>query len=130
MNRTNPCLTITAWLIIMLLLPASAEAIGFDCHVVFGTSLSDPGKASALARKASQTPYSELDEFPIPSSPYAIGGHHFSAGTTWIEQLAQRRTRIYFGTEFTQPERCKESSLAKRPQRLKPIAATLNWASA
>ena len=51
----------------------------------FGDSLSDPGNF-----------FTELGEFvvqpfePIPGAPYAIGGHHFSNGRTWAEQLAAR----------------------------------------
>jgi len=48
---------------------------------VFGDSLSDPGNAFALSHTVSNTPYAV-----IPSFPYAIGGHHFSNGKTWIEQ--------------------------------------------
>jgi phospholipase/lecithinase/hemolysin len=49
----------------------------------FGDSLSDAGNF-----------FTELGEFvvqpfePIPDAPYAIGGHHFSNGRTWAEQLA------------------------------------------
>ena len=53
--------------------------------VVFGDSLSDPGNAWILTHEQSKPPY-EI----IPSAPYAIGGHHFSNGQTWIEQLAKR----------------------------------------
>ncbi len=48
---------------------------------VFGDSLSDPGNVFALSGTVSHTPYAV-----IPSAPYAIGGHHFSNGKTWIEQ--------------------------------------------
>ena len=30
-----------------------------------------------------------LDPLLVPSAPYARGGHHFSNGATWIEQLAR-----------------------------------------
>ena len=78
---------------------ASANLI-FGSIVVFGTSLSDPGNAFALlshppagmspASAVSQNhpPYDTLDEFLVPSAPYAKGGHHFSNGPTWIEQFA------------------------------------------
>jgi len=48
---------------------------------VFGDSLSDPGNVFALTGTVSKAPYAV-----IPSAPYAIGGHHFSNGKTWIEQ--------------------------------------------
>jgi phospholipase/lecithinase/hemolysin len=48
---------------------------------VFGDSLSDPGNVYALTGTVSKAPYAV-----IPSAPYAIGGHHFSNGKTWVEQ--------------------------------------------
>jgi outer membrane lipase/esterase len=90
MNRTKQRPTIAAWLILALLVPAFVEALTFDRIVVFGTSISDPGNSFALTGQAIKPPHSELDGMLIPPSPYAIGGHHFSNGATWIEQLAQR----------------------------------------
>lgn len=85
-------------------LPGVALAqMTFSDIVVFGTSLSDPGNAFtllahpvaglALQDNVSQNtpPYDALDEFLVPSAPYARGGHHFSNGATWIEQFAQDR---------------------------------------
>lgn len=73
-----------------LLVPIWATAqITFDKIVVFGTSLSDPGNAFALTKQISTPPYSTLDQFLIPDAPYAIDGHHFSNGATWIEQFAR-----------------------------------------
>lgn len=57
--------------------------------VVFGTSLSDAGNAFALLGEANTPPDYDLDPFLIPSAPYAKGGHHFSNGATWVEQLAR-----------------------------------------
>ena len=68
--------------------PAAAQA-PFSGIVVFGTSLSDPGNAFAL-RGAQATPHDfMLNPLLIPSAPYAKGGHHFSNGPTWIEQLGR-----------------------------------------
>lgn len=53
--------------------------------VVFGDSLSDPGNAFVLLEETEFPPF-EL----IPDAPYARGGHHFTNGATWIEQLAAR----------------------------------------
>ncbi len=53
---------------------------------VFGDSLSDPGNVFALTGDVSNTPYDI-----IPSAPYAVGGHHFSNGKTWIEQRPTQR---------------------------------------
>ena len=55
--------------------------------VVFGTSLSDPGNAFALAKIQATPPDFSLDQLLVPSAPYAKGGHHLSNGATWVEQL-------------------------------------------
>jgi phospholipase/lecithinase/hemolysin len=61
----------------------------FDSLVVFGTSLSDPGNAFALRGGTNTPPDYDVDPFLVPSAPYARGGHHFSDGATWAEQLAR-----------------------------------------
>ncbi len=50
--------------------------------VAFGDSLADPGNAFTLLQISAVPPFE-----PIPSAPYARGGHHFSNGATWVEQL-------------------------------------------
>jgi phospholipase/lecithinase/hemolysin len=50
--------------------------------VVFGDSLSDPGNHFIAYGESARQPFQ-----PIPSASYDIGGHHFSNGNTWIEQL-------------------------------------------
>ena len=67
----------------------SAGAESFDRIVVFGTSLSDSGNAFALRGGNSVPPDYSVDPFLIPVVPYAKGGHHFSNGATWVEQLAR-----------------------------------------
>ena len=62
----------------------------YDGVMVFGTSLSDPGNAFVLWGEASTPPDYQLDPLLIPSAPYAKGGHHFTDGRTWVEQLAGR----------------------------------------
>lgn len=57
--------------------------------VVFGTSLSDPGNAFALAGGVNTPPDYLQDIFMVPNAPYARGGHHLTNGATWIEQLAR-----------------------------------------
>lgn len=52
--------------------------------VFFGDSLSDPGNYFIRFGTTSHPPF-----VPIPDDPYAIGGHHFSNGATWAEQLAR-----------------------------------------
>ncbi|WP_024302810.1 SGNH/GDSL hydrolase family protein [Pseudogulbenkiania sp. MAI-1] len=72
----------------------AAQQVTFDRIVVFGTSLSDPGNVYALTGQQNTPPYDKLDPsdpFLIPSAPYAVGGHHFSDGPTWVEQFAVTR---------------------------------------
>ncbi len=91
--------------LMVLCLPGVASAqLSFNSIVVFGTSVSDPGNAYALLAQPqaglaydcsvtlSLPPYqSVVDEGLYPCAPYAIGGHHFSDGSTWIEQFATAR---------------------------------------
>ena len=76
-------LTSTVTLIFALIISAYAQAAQkVDDLVVFGDSLSDPGNAFALLGTQSLPPY-----LLVPEAPYAIGGHHFSNGRTWVEKL-------------------------------------------
>lgn len=52
--------------------------------VIFGDSLSDPGNHFVQFGMASHQPFEV-----VPDWPYAIGGHHFSNGATWAEQLTR-----------------------------------------
>jgi phospholipase/lecithinase/hemolysin len=51
--------------------------------VFFGDSLSDPGNHYTAFGTIARQPF-----VPIPDDSYAVGGHHFSNGATWAEQLA------------------------------------------
>jgi phospholipase/lecithinase/hemolysin len=51
--------------------------------VVFGDSLSDPGNHFIEFGTTSLQPFA-----PIPDASYAIGGHHFTNGATWVERMA------------------------------------------
>jgi phospholipase/lecithinase/hemolysin len=68
--------------LVVLITAGMASAV--DRIVTFGDSLSDPGNAFALVRTSETAPFE-----PIPDAPYARGGHHFTNGETWIEQLAR-----------------------------------------
>lgn len=78
---------------------ALAQRSDIDRLVLFGTSLSDSGNAfTFLSDPANQgcgerqnvPPYDTLaDEQLVPSGPYARGGHHFTNGATWAEDLAR-----------------------------------------
>ena len=62
--------------------PAAAQAIN---HIVFfGDSLSDSGNHYIFTDASSRQPFS----VEPPEASYDIGGHHFSDGATWAEQLA------------------------------------------
>jgi len=82
--------TIMGIFVFILLAPVGVAAqTTFSRLVVFGDSLSDPGNAFVLRRALSTPPYDTLDPLLIPDSPYAMGGHHFSNGATWVEQFAR-----------------------------------------
>lgn len=63
---------------------AVADESSYSDLVVFGDSLEDPGNAFVLTGDIATQPFQ-----PIPASAYAIGGHHFSNGRTWVEQLGR-----------------------------------------
>jgi phospholipase/lecithinase/hemolysin len=67
----------------------TAPGAGFSRIVAFGTSLSDSGNAFALRGETNTPPDYDMDPLLVPSAPYARGGHHFSNGATWVEQLAR-----------------------------------------
>jgi outer membrane lipase/esterase len=72
-------------LLLLVAVPsANAAAAAYSGLVVFGDSLSDPGNAYALTGQESVAPYDVIPDFP-----YAIGGHHFSNGKTYIERLGR-----------------------------------------
>jgi len=69
-----------------LLAAAWCQAASFNEAIVFGDSLSDSGNYFARFGVMSLKPYETAN---VPSEPYAIGGHHFSNGATWVEQLTR-----------------------------------------
>lgn len=86
LRRVSLAIALTALLVAPGWVSAQSR---FSGVVVFGTSLSDPGNAFALSGNASTPPDFTLNPLLIPSAPYAMGGHHFSNGATWIEQFAR-----------------------------------------
>lgn len=85
-------LSASAIALFLLHAPAFAQPSNIDRVVTFGASLSDPGNAFRWLSEnpdcgtfLSVPPYDDL----VPNGPYARGGHHFSNGDTWIEQLAR-----------------------------------------
>ena len=87
MMRTFASIALTACA--LALSNAAAAQPRFDSLVIFGTSLSDPGNLFALGGGNNTPPSYLVDELLVPSVPYARGGHHFSDGATWVEQLAR-----------------------------------------
>jgi phospholipase/lecithinase/hemolysin len=87
MMRTFASIALTACA--LALSNGAAAQPRFDSLVIFGTSLSDPGNFFALGGGNNTPPTYLVDDFLVPSVPYARGGHHFSDGATWVEQLAR-----------------------------------------
>jgi phospholipase/lecithinase/hemolysin len=69
--------------LLMLVLPAWAFAQSSESIIIFGDSLSDSGNFFHQTGDTVKAPF-----VPIPDAPYRIGGHHFSNGATWVEQLS------------------------------------------
>jgi phospholipase/lecithinase/hemolysin len=65
---------------------ALAQPSEFARIVAFGDSLADPGNSFFLNGEISTPPFELI---PSSTAAYAIGGHHFSNGRTWVEQLGQ-----------------------------------------
>src|SRR6516162_7105088 len=61
---------------------ATARADESPGFVFFGDSLTDPGNHYIAFGQVTRPPYQ-----PVAIYPYAIGGHHFSNGPTWAEDL-------------------------------------------
>jgi len=76
-------LTVVLCLLALSALTAAARAGEARGFVFFGDSLTDPGNHYFAFGQVSQPPYQ-----PVAIYPYAIGGHHFSNGPTWAEDLA------------------------------------------
>jgi len=75
-------LTALLWLLALGGLPAAARADESRGLVFFGDSLTDPGNHYIAFGEVSRPPYQ-----PVAIYPYAMGGHHFSNGPTWAEDL-------------------------------------------
>jgi phospholipase/lecithinase/hemolysin len=82
--------------LVFVLTLSSAPAWAQDEHnrlVFFGDSLSDPGNYYLAFGQVSQAPFA-----PIPDAPYDIGGgHHYTDGRTWAEQLAAQLDTPFSG---------------------------------
>ncbi len=83
-RRATVTLAALATLVVALNGTALAGESPYRSIVVFGDSLEDPGNAFVLTGQIATQPFA-----PIPASAYAVGGHHFSNGRTWVEQLGR-----------------------------------------
>jgi phospholipase/lecithinase/hemolysin len=105
MNFHNPLKHLIKVLMLLALAVSATQTYAqfstIDRIVTFGASLSDTGNSFVwLSRPENQgcgvpqnvPPYDKLDDFLVPEGPYAVGGHHYTNGATWVEGLAR-----YFG---------------------------------
>jgi phospholipase/lecithinase/hemolysin len=83
-NAHTPRTVWLVWLVLLVATPPLYADAPYSRLVVFGDSLSDPGNAFVFTGGIAVAPFQ-----PIPGGAYAIGGHHFSNGRTWAEQLAK-----------------------------------------
>ena len=85
-------LTVALCLLVLSASPAAARADEVRGFVFFGDSLSDPGNHYLAFGQVSRPPYQ-----PVAIYPYAIGGHHFSNGDTWAEDLTDELDTLVSG---------------------------------
>jgi phospholipase/lecithinase/hemolysin len=90
-------LTVVVLFIMVFMSPAIAKNSHIDRIVSFGSSLSDTGNSYIwLSRPENKIcgtavnvpPYSAIKDL-VPDGPYAIGGHTFTNGATWLEGFAR-----------------------------------------
>lgn len=74
----------TFTLMFLVIAPVYAASPYSEIYI-FGDSLSDPGNVFVVTGEQSVRPFNADN---IPDAPYARGGHHFSNGKTWVEQLS------------------------------------------
>ena len=84
MKRLSIAARLAFALCLVTLTAAMATARAEDSRgiVFFGDSLSDPGNHYIAFGQVTRPPYQ-----PVAIYPYAMGGHHFSNGPTWAEDL-------------------------------------------
>lgn len=94
-SRLHGLVCASAIAVSLLSTPAFAQPSNIDRVVTFGASLSDSGNAfiwlsehQDCGTPSNVPPYDAIEDL-VPSGPYARGGHHFSNGATWVEQLAR-----------------------------------------
>lgn len=95
--------------------------------VVFGTSLSDPGNAFALAGGTNTPPDYDNDPFLVPNTPYARGGHHFSNGATWVEQFARPLGLARYSQAALRSKGARGANYAVGGARARDAAGSFNF---
>jgi len=83
-RRRSSIVFAVALCVVFLASVSNGLAESFDRMIIFGDSLSDPGNHFVAFGTTSRAPFA-----PLPDFPYGIGGHHFSNGATWAEQLTR-----------------------------------------
>ena len=105
----------------------AAAGTTFSSIVVFGDSLSDPGNDFALIKTQNTPPYDGLDPLTIiPHAPYAKGGHHYSNGSTWVEQFARTRGLAAYVTPAWQSAGTRAANYAVGGGRAHDAAGYVN----
>jgi phospholipase/lecithinase/hemolysin len=77
-------------LLVLLPLAATGTAFansdhGYSHMFIFGASFLDSGNHFAVTGETAHPPFD-----PMSLASYGIGGHHYSNGRTWVEDLAQK----------------------------------------
>lgn len=95
-SRLRGILSGSAIALALLSATAFAQPSNIDRVVTFGASLSDSGNSFIWLSQHPECgtplnvpPYDAIEDL-VPSGPYARGGHHFSNGATWVEQVARQ----------------------------------------
>jgi len=84
-QREKSALSLLACLGLLFALPGISLAQSeYEDVFIFGDSLSDSGNRYLMTGQTTKSPY-----VLIPTYPYAMGGHHYSNGETWVEHLAK-----------------------------------------
>jgi len=83
-REKNTC-ALLACVVLLFALPGLSQAqTEYEGVFIFGDSVSDSGNRYLMTGLTTNSPY-----VLVPTYPYAMGGHHYSNGETWAEQLAK-----------------------------------------
>lgn len=84
-NRKQNAYTLLACVVFLFALPGLSQAqTGYEDVFIFGDSVSDSGNIYLMTGQTTKSPYPL-----VPTFPYTIGGHHYSNGKTWAEQITK-----------------------------------------